>query len=294
MKLLKNNNIYKILRDASKRYRDRRNKNPSFIRLYRKKINRYLEKYFLSKKMLKTTPVFVYQMGKVGSLSIYESLENQYIGAVGHAHTHIDEPDNWRSYMFYKWLKSGRQIKIISPVREPIGRNVSAFFHHVSGAGNTEDKSHLPVDELLHLFLDNPERCGERFAFLDHDLPLTWFDRQMKDVVGIDVYEYDFPESGIATYRKENIALLVLRIDVDDREKEKAIADFLDLPGFVLENTNVAQDKDYSGLYKKFKKEIKLPQDYIDKMCDSKFFKHFYTDSEISRIRDYWSHKSSS
>ena len=175
-------------------------------------------------------------------------------------------------------------------MREPIGRNVSAFFHFVSGARDSIDKTHLPVSELGRLFLDNPEQkvASKNQVFLDHEQPLEWFDVNIKKYFGIDVYEKPFPEIGMSTYVSGNVELLAMRIDVDDVEKERAIREFLNYPAFKLINTNVGSAKDYSSLYSEFKKNVRLPAAYIEKMCDSKYFRHFYTDDEIRKVGDFW------
>ena len=271
------------------RSRRRRKPGKSFLGRARKAVSRTTREYFFSRKMKKAVPVMVFQMGKVGSASIYLSLCKQYKGAVSHAHGDIDNPYYWRPHMMYVWLNNNGRLKIISPIRDPVGRNVSAFFHHVSGAGNTRDKSNLSIEELVNVFLDNPEQSGEKEMFLDHEQPLNWFDENILRYFDIDVYEKPFPESGIALYCSGNVELLVIRQDIGDKQKEQAIREFLDLPNFKLKNTNVGEQRDYSSLYSEFKKKAVLPGSYLDEMCASKYIKHFYSANEIAEVRRKWS-----
>jgi len=286
MRSLKSSVAYTKLRKAMSRWRARPNK--SFLSKARRAVSQTVRKYFFSRKMGKAVPVMVFQMGKVGSTSIYKSLRRQYKGAVSHAHGDIDNPEFWNSYMMYVQANNGGRLKIISSIRDPVSRNVSAFFHNVSGSGNTQDRSNLSIEELLNGFLDNPEQRGKREVFLDHQQPLRWFDDNILRYFDIDVYEKRFSEHGITLYCSGNVELLVMRHDICDQQKEQAIREYLDLPNFRLKNTNIGEQKDYADLYHEFKKKAVIPDSYLDDMCASKYFKHFYSTKEIAEIRHKW------
>ena len=80
-----------------------------------------------------------------------------------------------------------------------------------------------------------------------------------------------------------------MRHDISDQQKEQAIREFLDLPNFNLKNANIGEQKDYASLYREFKKKAVIPDNYLDEMCASKYFKHFYSKKEITEIRNKWS-----
>ena len=125
-----------------------------------------------------------------------------------------------------------------------------------------------------------------------HDVPLTWFDIEMKKVTGIDVYNYDFPyKKGYQIITADPYQLLILKHDLNDAIKEKSIADFLELDSFSLLKANEASTKIYAKTYNNFVNSISLPNDYIDQMLDSKYVKHFYSSNEISAISSKWSSK---
>lgn len=209
-------------------------------------------------------------MGKVASSSIFASLKKQYPGSVGHAH-HIGN-DKWMSELLYQWAKDGKQLKIISPIREPIGRNISAFFESLDKYTGIKFKhSNMKADQLIEIFLTE----------YTHDWPLTWFDDNIKKYFDIDVYESDPPKNGVATYSSGNVSLLIIRVNIEDTLKEKAIREFLNLPTFKLNNTNIGANKEYRGMYKQFVNTVKLPDSYLLKMKSSKYFTHFYTEKEI-------------
>ena len=247
------------------------------LRKWEQDTRKYIKFLLLNRKLHKAPPVFIYQMGKVASSSIHHSLKKQYPGAVAHAH-HIGS-GNWASELFYRWFKSGHPIKIISPVRDPIGYNISAFFQ------NFENITEVPFYESAH----STEELIELFLTKNnHEIPLEWFDNNIKKYFNIDVYSDAFPDEGSKTYQSKNVSLLVFRIDISDDEKEKAIREFLDLPGFRLQNRNISSQKSYHEDYHDFKNRLRLPPDYLKRMQESQFFRYFYTEQDRAKIISKW------
>jgi len=248
-----------------------------WLRNVDKNLRKNIKRFLLRRKFHKAAPVFIFQMGKVASSSIYHSLKKQYPGAVGHAH-HIGS-SNWASELFYHWYKRGNQIKIISPIRDPIGRNVSSFFQQYSDYTKKEfEQLNLGTDKLINDFINQ----------YPHDVPLTWFDDNIKKYFDIDIYDTEFSSTGSKVYSSNNVSLLVFRIDLDDLLKEKAIQEFLDFESFRLCNKNVSSNKEYYDIYKQFINTIRLPEAYLLKMKNSKFFNYFYTNNEIEKIISRW------
>ncbi|PSO76010.1 MAG: hypothetical protein BRC37_04220 [Cyanobacteria bacterium QH_3_48_40] len=67
-----------------------------------------------------------------------------------------------------------------------------------------------------------------------------------------------------------------------------AIKSFLGLPEFEVNSANFSDLKDYSETYKAFKNEVRFPLSYIERMCDSKDCKHFYSKDEIDAFKHRW------
>ncbi|HWQ93116.1 MAG TPA: putative capsular polysaccharide synthesis family protein [Clostridia bacterium] len=225
-------------------------------------------------------PVLVYQMGKVGSSSVRWSLLQQYPGAALHLHFFAPDHPDYQVRRLYRWaIAERRPVNVISLTREPIGRNVSAFFQNFKrDTGVPFAQSTFSLRELRTLFLSKAR----------HDTPLVWFDRHTFRHFGIDVFETPFPESGVALYTRHNVRLLVLRSELADDQKEAAIREFLALPGFKLQNFNVGAQKEYAATYKAFRAQVTLPPDYVERMCQSKYFNHFYDRTTINAVRQRW------
>lgn len=231
---------------------------------------------------LKHTPIIIYQMGKVGSTSIYKSLKSQYPGVVFHGHSFGSQHYDARIRFLYHWaINNKKPIFIISPTREPIGRNISAYFENFERQMKQKfTNNNFTLTEVVENF----------FSTYDHTIPLTWFDRHIFNNFGIDVYKQPFSiNDGYSTYKHNNINLLVLHIELSDEKKEHVIKEFLSLQEFDLKNDNVATNKEYNSLYNDFKNSAKIPLEYINSMTSSKYFMHFYGEEAMHKANKKWS-----
>lgn len=265
--------------------------------VWRIKSNTYIQWYLNCRSRV---PIIVYQMGKVGSSSIRDSLKSGGIHPVFHVHRmnprNIEAVRNTYLRRGQKALNEGvgvflyknicqknKKAKFITIVREPISRNMSAFFQNYEiFTGCKYKATNFQLKELIDLFLSH----------YSHDVPLTWFDVEMKEVLGIDVYRYPFPkEIGYVIIREGSFEILLFKVEISDAIKEKAISEFLDITDFRLKRHNVARDKEYSETYKDFKQAISMPYSYVKQMCDSKYTKHFYSATEIEMMWSAWYNK---
>ncbi|MFC1812461.1 putative capsular polysaccharide synthesis family protein [Thermodesulfobacteriota bacterium] len=249
------------------------------------------------KKERDCVPIIIYQMGKVGSTSILQALNEYGLKPVYHVHrmnpTYIEEvrkehitsnhvpPNDSLGLELYKTIcLKKKNAKIITIVREPISRNISAFFQNFNRfTGLDYSKSHLEIKKLIEIFLSEYK----------HDVPLTWFDKEIKQTLGIDIYQHPFPkEKGYLTIRKDCFNLLILKLELPDTLKQEVISEFLEVNDLFLQRKNVGQEKVYSETYRKFRHLVHLPRPYLEKMLYSKYTRHFYSDSEIESILSYW------
>lgn len=270
----------------------------------------------LTRTLLKGTPVlFLHQMGKVGSSTVYRSLQKidlqprhyivrshflsekgiQFFEALEEkgygGWSHYPKPVRGmlaRDYVLGESVRKGafrkRGCKIVTLVRDPVAVNVAGFF---------QNNDWWPR-ELKQRCLDGGEKCVEalRGQFLKeypHQVPLTWFDEEMKDVFDIDVFATPFPhQQGYAIYKNEWAELLVLRLEDLDAVAAEAFAAFLGIPDFRLIRDNAADAKWYASIYDRFKKTAVLPQSYFQEMYESTYVRHFYTGAEIEIFKSKW------
>ena len=271
-------------------------------------------------------PILVYQMGKVASSSIRNSLfrcpdprtrlvlmSHEWLPIRTRDIATIDIEPKYRHYVeqeiehdrevfqrfslrkrlgwrlrerFYaeqiyrSYVLRNDQLRVISPVREPIGNNISMFFEVFEHfAGETAEQAEMDVDTMIALFLD-------RYT---HGRPLTWFDAEVKRMLNVDVFQHPFPTArGYATIQEGNVSLLLLKCELDDETKSAAIAEFLGLDSLSMVRSNVSSRREHAAKYAEFKRQIRVPPELLDAMYNSKYARHFYTQDEISNYRSRW------
>ncbi|MGY4688464.1 putative capsular polysaccharide synthesis family protein [Salibacterium sp. K-3] len=256
---------------------------------------------------IKNNVVIVYQMGKVGSSSIETALEaSEY--EVEHIHSFhspmtFEMFKNFRSVKYHLPIKTRlrkrftglikkrvfklrrKKTKIITLFREPISRNISMYFQDI----------HIPIFEAgKYLDNRNEKYVGTnalRELFLEkfnHDYGIRWFDEEFKKAVGIDPYSIPYDkEKGIGFFENKHFKILLLKLEnIDQLQSE--IQQFLEIDNFSFNETNRGEKKWYSLLYKQFRSNLNLSNDYIQTLYTSKYMKHFYTSSEIEEFKSKW------
>lgn len=232
---------------------------------------------FLQKAIV--PPVYVFQMGKVGSSSLKETLSNSYDGIVIHAHNYQMMGENQKKIL--RWRKRLRlPIYVICPIREPLSRNISAFFQNFKrDTGHEFTDRHWTVDELVEMFMEH----------YPHNVCLEWFDKNLRTTFGVDVFSEPFPtDQKSKRYIHKAVRIPIYRSDLDRSKQLEAISGFLGhrIPQWTYQN--VSQDKAYGAMYRKFLDLAKLPEIYVSIMCDSRFCRQFWTEAEIDAIRLRW------
>lgn len=249
------------------------------------------------------SPIIVYQMGKVGSSALYAGLRALSLSVPVyqcHMLNNLDEieasvrkmyrtsppvlPEIERGRALRREIeqKQGTEWFLLSMVREPVARNVSAFFQNlpdlIPGAMDRPSNDPLDIgwvrDEFIHHY--------------DHSAPAEWFDSQLRDVFDIDVFASPFPIArGYETYKGPNARLLVLRYDNLKECIAPALSEFLGLKEFTLPRVNVTDDKQFRDLYRRFL-ATPLPADYVRQMYGTSYARHFWTDAERAALTARW------
>lgn len=257
------------------------------------------------------SPLLIYQMGKVGSTTINRLLKASQLdqpiykihvlskAGIKDAQQHykqinkINKNFDWNraQHVFEseilrkEILKNSkpRNWRIITLTREPIARNISSFFSRIDlyfpDFQRKISSGLIPVNDIIDVFLKE----------FSHDRPLEWFDLELKNVFKIDVFSSEFYQpQGYKIYKKDNIDLLLIKLESLDKHAKKAFKEFLDIEIMNIEDRNVSNQKYYSDIYKKFKESIILPEGYIEKLYSSKYTKHFYSAEEIHSFKLKW------
>lgn len=240
----------------------------------------------LNLKLRMNPPVFVFQMGKVASRSVTEPLPKYYRGAVIHDHVFCGERmermqgETRELYRYVKGRHAPKTLHMISLVREPLARNISAFFNNFelhTGVSPSDWRGGL--DELKDCFLRS----------FPHDQPLFWFEQSIESNFGIDVYSVPFPAIGSVVLEREPYRLLVIRMEENDSNKSQAVREFLSLPSsYSVTRANERSSKDGALLYRRFVEWVRFDVEFVDFFCRSRYFQHFYDASFIEKTRRRW------
>jgi hypothetical protein len=267
-----------------------------------------LIKLNLWKSIYHLQPIIIHQMGKVGSKTVKLSLEKayenvRYIPPVLHSHV-LTNLDNIELAIAREFGEMGRDLGIIrdarqlnriifnnpgfkwnvvSLVRDPVARNVGAFFQNLPlimpDWKRYYQSNEFNIRELQDIFF----RTGSI-----HNTSVDWFDHQLKLVFDVDVFEVPFPQAGgYQIYHSAKADLLLLRLEDLDRVAVPAMDEFLGLKDFQIYNANVSEDKEYADIYRDFK-QVSLPAEYVDGVYRSKMAAHFYSQAELDTFRKKW------
>lgn len=254
-------------------------------------------------------PIIIYQPGKVGSSTVLASLNHSLQlaaaeTAIYHAH-HLNHLEQIEADIKAKSTNPQKSLdklaidkelrrkideqpdqrwNIISLTREPVARTISTVFEMIDvifpGWKAKYQAGEWDLYEMQDIIVKR---------YVSGPGPGDWYDTQMQPVFDIDVYAAPFPHhQGYKTYHgKNNSRLLMLRLEDLNRVGQKAFSDFLNLKQFQLIEANVGEQKEYSDLYREFKK-LPLPASYLEKMYSSWYARHFYTDDEIHGFYQKW------
>lgn len=254
--------------------------------------------------------IWIFQPGKVGSQTIWNSISNKSIQfhTLGVAYRFVDAEKKYLDY--YLQLMHKKKIKIISAVREPISRDIAAFFQNsdleywpyhqyncnvFSLYGNSinskmiEDKE---IKERCPIWRKSLNQAFEDLTnvIINHRQDVfSWFDYEINEIFGIDVYSYPFDqEKGYTIIEKENVQILLLKMEYLSG-LEQVIGDFIGDPDYKLVNRNEALGKMYRYVYKKFKENVKISPNYFEYYYAENFkYKHFYSEKEIEASSQHW------
>lgn len=260
--------------------------------------------------------IVIYQMGKVGSSSIWNSLKSLNLGIpIYHVHglehqqvsTELGKSKKRFSKLrtiSYETLHAEylrHQIdaenfikpwKVITIVREPVSQVLSSFFQGLEQEIKLgfDYRKKVKTDSYKKVITEIIQRFEEKYIDNENFLhPYTWFDREIKSNFGIDIFaNLPFEQANYAIYTGDRANILLLKLETLNDFCEIAFQEFLEIDNFKLIKTNVGTQKRYGKFYKDFLSRIDLPRDYLDKMYRSNLMKTFYSDSEIEKFYQYW------
>ncbi len=239
-------------------------------------------------------PILVWTMGKVGSSTISYSLfmaglytldiHNLYgphvtqtsAGAPSQESNSKQPHHILRSRRVADLLESGTApVEIITAVREPIGRNISAFFQNVKKS----DVEGKPIQDLIALF-------KKKYT---HSIPLTWFDSEILKGTGVDILAQPFDlEKGWSIHEEGRFRFLTIRLDGPKDAMSEGLNSFFGEPIHIA-SQNESRGKYYAKVYSDVKDTIVFDSADLSKAYSSRYAKTFWSPDELVKLEEHWS-----
>jgi hypothetical protein len=231
--------------------------------------------------------VVVHTMGRVGSTAIHEPLRRFQGFETYHTHafseTELDRAlrtrTRWDAHLkdslavLHGEMPYNPSIRLISIVRDPLARNISAFFNNLPARFADAGTATL-IDRFVNHWR--------------HDWPLNWFRQEVKETLGLDVMAepFDFSRSE-QVIANERVSMLVIRAENSDTVKSRNVSEFLGLERRIPIGHANAGSK-FGPAYAAFKAEFRAPREMLDMLYGSAFCRHFWTDGERTAMRRKW------
>lgn len=275
----------------------------------------YWTKIYAFEMMLKAVEegsVLIYQPGKVGSQSVWNTISGESI----QFHSLVI-PYGCREFPkeqldYYLCQMRSKTIKIIAGVREPISRDLAAMFQNseldlwpfCSANSNIfwwygdylrDSKKKLDYKEIARRSPGWKGSLEETFLRLSESImengldEFTWFRYEIESVFNIDIFKEPFDrEKGYGIIKKGNVEILIYKLE-KLTALESVIGRFIGMETYRLEKKNLSENKMYYYAYKELKEKVKISGKYFQYYYGGNTaFRHFYTDKEISEYRITW------
>lgn len=251
-------------------------------------------------------PVLVYQGQKVGSVTVSKSLWNVGIKNA-HLHHFFFKNDMARELIFgkkgeyKKYIESSnifqfqnseyvkcikekmKHKKIITLVRDPIAVDLAIIFQWME-RGNC-DRYFAEELKAGKTFLQSVSELMVKIQ--DH--LFHWFDEELKELCGIDVFHYPFDkEKGYAIISENMVEVLLIKAEKLS-DMTEVIRRFVNNNQFELINANVGDEKEYGHIYREIKKKLELPVTYVKHYYNNNpYMNHFYSEEEQEVFLRKW------
>jgi hypothetical protein len=257
--------------------------------------------------------ILVYQMGKVGSSTIHESLLAADLQAPVYKTHYLSEQGQREGKAFYDGLKrpvpmpygdisarllrairsgSGTRWKVVTAVRDPVARDVSQFVQlldlmqpGLTGDGAGVDP-HRVARAITAQFLTFDERSN---------YTCRWFDTEIRQTFGVDVLDHPFHhEAGYTIIDGDRADILVLRLEDLDRSFGPATQRFLGLssPLPMVRHSSRRPSKLETAytedVYSRIVPLVTVPRSICDRVYATRYARRFYTESERAAFIRRW------
>ncbi len=262
-----------------------------FYRLFFKlNILSNIKKYVTRYIKYKDTLILIYSPGKTGSSTVYYTLMKEFpLNKVLHAHFLSDywikkklpkdnrdeknDRNQLLAYKVYKALKKKKKVKVISLIRDPFSRGISAYFHNPTLRNQAKNKDIETIRNEIHNYAK--------------DASLLWFETDFNNFFNNNVFDDSFDkERGAKRFNiSDDIEVLLLKTNHLNKNGKKEIEEFLDININELFNVNQRSEGSIAEIYNQVKNSYFEEPELFNEKINSQFTQHFFDDSELESFR---------
>lgn len=195
--------------------------------------------------------------------------------------------------------RNGQQVTIISGVRDPVLRSLSAaiqnldmMFSHCIGKASAETVRNLT--QYIRRVWRNEINDGDplnRMRQVTIDAPLHWLADELDGPFGFDILNHPFDvNQGYSVIEKDNFRLLLYRLESAPQAVVSGLQELFPNKNFELPLRNQAQDKPSGHVYDRLKRSFSLARDDLLSIYGNPYVRKFYSETEIRSMIENWSH----
>lgn len=218
----------------------------------------------------RTKSILVYQMGRVGSVSVRDGLLSAGIPQVIHAHYLQSQGEHYKR----RGLPDKLPRTIVSLVRDPLARNLSEFLRRINPQESWTGK------KLVKVFLRD----------FNHIWPFVWWKQELSGYLGVDVLGLAFNnKSGFAVYEQAHFRLLILKTETLQTSAPVVLGKFVGRDEVPIPHKNRTDyDPERLKLREFFMAEFAPSEALLDWYYDNPTVQHFYSPSQVNNFRNKW------
>jgi hypothetical protein len=270
--------------------------------------------------------VLVYTMGKVGSTAIARSLEKVGIFCrhlqwlTPQTQTFLDTL--WTSTagefdMLQNRLNVSRcrhalrdpeyasLIKVVTSVRSPVEQILSHYFHSLDLIidqlrRRRQDASTSTILtnilECADAFMSNPglgtEALARQLTGDNRDrLCFHWIVNNCLNWFETEFHPF-FPAAAAEGFSHEGYMIagnaLIVKFEELATSGQRAIASYVQRPGFELMRDNVGADRATGSMYREVLRTIRFARGFVEHLCESEYTRRFYSEAERDHMLTRW------
>lgn len=237
--------------------------------------------------------IYICMIGKTGDTTLLNTLSKYNVNT-----TFVHYP----STLNLNYFPKNEKIKIITAIREPIGRTFSGVFNSISKLGTSllrddfYDNELNDIQSFFDLSLSDSEEIQKytcervdlnyKKEFINLTRVEIFFQSFKENIVDLLQYPFD-KHIGYSIIKENNVEVFVYQLEkLNDIIPQ--LSKWIGIEFDTLENSNITANKWCADSYIKAQKEIKFSKEFFDKSYNDPYIKHFYHQSDIDMFKKKW------